>query len=174
MDLYQADLPSYCIWWSSFGSTFCGRRNGTLGKHRQKNQTHYLYSRYPQKGSASSSFSKSSQRTKTDWAGNGTAALAGMRRYSIYWVKKGQLVRRNVWSHRTTDPMRPVEDNPIRAQEGERTGCDLQRADSLRHCVHYAHFVVHGHVRSWDSLGRNGSCIINTNLLSKTRPKIAT
>lgn len=52
----MADSPSYCIWWSSSGSTFCGRRSGTLDKHSRRNQTGHFHD--PQKGSASSLLSK--------------------------------------------------------------------------------------------------------------------
>lgn len=54
-----AHSPSCCIWWSSSGSTFCGRRSGTLDKHSPRNQTGHF--RCPQTGSASASFSRESR-----------------------------------------------------------------------------------------------------------------
>lgn len=51
------------------------------------------------------------------------AALAGMKKTSC--ANKGQTVWRNLRRHGAADPMSPVENNLIRAEEGERAGLTL-------------------------------------------------
>jgi len=59
---------------------------------------------------------------KTVIARETKVVLAGMKKASC--VNKGQTVWRNLWRDGAADPMSPVENNLIRAEEGEGAGLD--------------------------------------------------